>query len=55
MKLEDITKEKEINKERREIQIPIRATKSESKWMKEKKISPTKLFRTALKEVGYKE
>ncbi len=36
------------------VQINIRVTPELSKWLKEKKYSPTGIFQEAVKELGYK-
>jgi len=41
-------------KERKNIFLSLRVKKSDSVWMKEKKISPQRLFDTALKELQEK-
>lgn len=46
MKIKDVTK-----KERKDVRINLKISKKNSKWMKEKNISPQKLFDTSLKEL----
>lgn len=52
MEIKDIKKTKE---ELRSVQINIRTFKSYSKFMKDKNISPSKVFNKALEEVMAKE
>jgi len=49
MEIKDIQK-----KERKNMRINLGIKKSDSVWMKEKKISPQRLFDTALKELQEK-
>ena len=37
------------------IQVSIRITKSMSKWLRDKKYSPTGIFLSACEELGFKE
>lgn len=39
----------------RNVSVSIKLSKSESSFLRENKISPTGLFREAMREVGYKE
>lgn len=41
--------------EKRSIVLSVRGTPNILAWLKENKISPTKIFNCALKELGYKE
>jgi len=47
-------KEIQHNTEKKEIGMSIRCSKSNSKWMKENKVSPQKLFDKALEEIKEK-
>ena len=46
MKIQDVQR-----KERKEVTMSIRINKEDSKWMKDKKVSPSKIFHEALKEL----
>ena len=39
---------------RKTLQVTIRITQEVSKWLRDKKYSPTAVFNEALKELGYK-
>lgn len=52
MEIEEI--KKKDKKERRTVIITIRTFPSYSKWLKDKKISPSKLFNKALEELKNK-
>ena len=49
----DIKKIKRRHRERKEILINIRITRSMSKWLKEQDYSPTAIFYEAVKDLGY--
>ena len=52
MKIEDIKKD---NMEKKSVMISVRTYLSYSKWMKENKVSPTKLFNKAIEELMEKK
>ena len=43
------------NQEKKTVQVPIRITESMSKWLREKKYSPTGIFEEAVKGLGFKK
>jgi len=49
MEIKDI--QKDYNKDLKTVSISIRTTKDISNWIKENKVSPTKLFNEAVKEL----
>jgi hypothetical protein len=53
--MEKINKQNLKRKELRDVKICVRVTKSMSKFMHDKEISPSALVIEALKMVGYKE
>ena len=53
MEIKNLQREKPTG-ENRPHQMNIRCSDEDSKWMKEKNISPTKLFHTALEELKKK-
>jgi len=52
MKLEDCKKWDKIPKP---VQVNIKITKGQSKFLSDKELSPTAVFNEALKELGHKE
>ena len=54
MKLDDVRKIVETDV-RNDSAISVRLPKKAVDWMSDHEVSPTKLFRKALEEVGYKE
>ena len=50
----DKNKIMKYNAERKTVQVPIRVTKSLSKWLTDNKYSPAGIFMEAVKELGYK-
>jgi len=51
MKIEDCKKK---SKSKKHFVITVRITKHMKKWLVEKKVSPSELFRAAAHEIGYK-
>lgn len=50
-------KEKDCTKktvERKTVCVTVRLSPSEKAWLSEKRLSPTRIFVTAMKELGYK-